>query len=509
MQKKLEALLTEPLVFAQCCKVVNKQGKTVNFVPNIQQKELVEGLEKYNIILKSRQLGITTVSCMLSLYHAITKPNSHCMLISYSLDSASSIFDKLKQMYEDLPKPLKLKEVANNRSMLKFNNGSKITVCTLSSKELGRGSSICFCHISELAFAKQEMVKKQLLAIEQALLPNATLIIESTANGLNEFSDLWEKAENGDNLYKPFFFSWIDDKVMFADEYKAFSKRYIATKGHKLKESELDITEKAYFEQGASLEQLMWRRLKVANSSEESFRQEYPASPIEAFVTSGNNIFDGDNIQKQSNAKRNEKRFTNIKSISALLKPYLSSYLTIWKEPIRGMKYYIGVDASEGVGQDYSVITVLDADADQVAEFRTNRIQPFEIANITNEIGRYYNNALIVVEKASGGHIILDRLRNTYKYMNLYKSKQYDEKGRKVKKIGWTTSQKTKPILINDFVEFFVNGDVNIRSMSLLSEMKTYVFSNGSANAERGLHDDCVISMALSIQGLKSGVNYI
>lgn len=507
--EKLKRILSSPILWGEnFCKVIDKQGKKVQFILNPQQRELVENLDKYNIVLKSRQLGITTVSCMLSLYYAITRPSSHCMLISYSLDSANTIFDKLKQIYDDLPQAIRPKDIANNRKVLKFENGSKITVTTMGSKEIARGSSLAFVHISEVAFCKQELVSKQILAIEQALLPDGRIILESTANGLNEFSNMWERAEQRESLYRPFFFSWIDDKIMFAEEYESFTKRYISLYGDSLTFEELEPEEKTYYDLGASLKQLMWRRLKIANSSEQQFKQEYPATPIEAFITSGNNIFNSAKIQEEYNQRKMIERLTDIPNIPVLLKPYIRSSLTVWEAPKNGDRYYIGVDASEGIGQDYSVIDIYNEDAIEVAQFRSNKIQPYEIANICNELGLWYNRALLIVEKASGGHIILDRLRNTYHYKNMYKHKDYDQKGKMVKKIGYKTTAKTKPILINDFVELWESNDMVIRSLTTLNEMKTYMFSNGSMNGEVGTHDDTVIATALAVQGIKSGINY-
>ena len=508
--EKLKKIMADPILWVETfCKIVDKRGITVPFIMNPQQKELVNNLSKFNIVLKSRQLGITSVSCGLSLYYAITKPNSHCMLVSYSLDSASSIFDKLKSVYDMLPNSIKPKEIANNRSSLKFSNGSKITVTTMGSKELARGTSLQFVHLSELAFCKQELVSKQLLAIEQAMLPDGKLIIESTANGLNEFSELWDKAEQGISLYKPFFFSWIDDKIMFKEEYKQSTERYKAFKGAYLSVDELEPIEQDYMVLGASIEQLMWRRIKIMNSSEQQFNQEYPATPLDAFITTGCNIFSSAKVQEQFNQRKNIERLTNIASLPSELNPYIRTYFTVWEEPKRGVKYYVGVDSAEGIGQDSTVIDIYKEDAVQVAQFRSNKIQAYDIASICNQIGLWYNRALIVVEKASTGGVILDRLRNSYHYKNLYKHKDYDQKGKMVKKIGWKTSSKTKPLLINDLAEWFHNDEMFIRSTATLSEMRTYIYDGSSTNAEIGKHDDCVIASALAVQGIKSGINYL
>lgn len=507
IEDKLKLILLSPINWIQSfCTIVNKQGKKVPFKLNEQQKYLLKNFDKYNIVLKSRQLGITSVACGYSLYIATTQPDSHCLLISYSIDSANAIFDKLKSLYNELPEVIKLKDIANNKKELKFENGSKITVSTMGNKDIARGSTLRYVHLSEMAFMKQDMISKQLLAIEQALAPNGLVVIESTANGLNEFSNLWEKAENKENLYKPFFFSWIEDKLMFKEEYKEFTQRYIAIHDSELTEDELDENEQLYFKMGASIEQLMWRRIKIMNSSEEQFKQEFPATPIEAFVTSGANVFNAERVQTEYN------RVKLINPIKNQLIPSLKlygSYINVWKLPVNGEKYSIGVDASEGIGQDSSVISVYDFNGFQCLEFRSNKIQPHKVAEICNDIGIWYNRGLIVVEKASGGNVILDRLKHTYKYNNLYKHKDYDKvTGKTVKKIGWVTTNKSKPLLINDFIEWWENDDIVINSTNLLNEMKVYQYTDGKMNAQNGSHDDCVIASALAIQGIKSNIYY-
>ena len=231
---------------------------------------------------------------------------------------------------------------------------------------------------------------------------------------------------------------------------------------------------------------------------------------MEAFITSGANIFDTQKIIDIYNQVSNLKPLTNaeIYNLPPVLKPYNRNYLKIWDAPEPKIKYVIGVDASEGVGSDYNVIHVYTNDLVQVAEFRSNKTPPHEVAKITYELAVWYNTALVVVEKASGGHIVLDRLRNTYNYKNLYKHKDYDSRGIMVKKIGFNTNPKTKPILINDFVELFDNNDIHIKSLALLNEMKTYEYADGKMNAIIGKHDDTVIATALAIQGVRSGVRY-
>ena len=107
----------------------------------------------------------------------------------------------------------------------------------------------------------------------------------------------------------------------------------------------------------------------------------------------------------------------------------------------------------------------------QCAELYTNTIAPYRLAEVLLKLAQFYNGALCVIEKASAGHTVIDKMRNEYAYPNLYKSKQYDSAGQLRRKPGFETTKKSRPILINDFREAFENGEVCINSKTLLSEM--------------------------------------
>ena len=501
--KKLKKILASPVLWAKYfLKIADKTGKIVPFNLNPQQRQLVKNLEKYNIILKSRQLGITSVSCALSLYYCHTEPGAVCLLMSYSQDSARAIFEKLKFMWAEMPDAIRLPELTNNRSELKFSNGSRIIVATCGSKDVGRGTTLRFVHLSEYAFFRADKAKAHLLAIEQALRPDGKIIIESTANGLNHFSELWNKAENGENMYSPFFFGWVQDRLMFRDEYRLFAQRYKRLNGKLPEINELDETEQALMEQGATVEQVVWRRLKIANSSPEEFRQEFPSNPLEAFVSTGQNFFNtslvADRAAFVAPSVKPPERFWKIPS------------LTFWRLPEAGKRYYMGVDTAEGIGQDHSAVEIVDGDGYQCAELYSNTIKPYQLAVTVLELAQYYNNALAVVEKASAGHIVVDKLRNGYHYPNLYKSKQYDSVGRMKRRPGWETTGKTRPIMLGDFAEQLERGEVWINSKSLLGEMRMFINKEGGRTEHAGkTGDDCIFAFAMALQGQKSGLWYI
>lgn len=509
-EEKLKIIISDPIMWMETfVSVPNKKGEVVTFKLTPQQKYLMKRKEKYNIVLKSRQLGISTVAMAYSLYLTLTRANTTCLMMSFSMKSVSEIFSKLRAIYDYLPDFVKLKETANNRTELSFVNNSKIIVATCGSKDNARGSTLAFCHLSEVGLMNENL-ESQLVAIEQALAPGGCMILESTAKGLNKFHDLFQGAVSDENNYYPFFFPWYQDRNMFADEYKEFSEIWKARNGKYLTEDELDGAEQWLYEKGTTLEMLMWRRVKIKNSGLDNFKQEFPSTYIEAFLNSdGANIFD---------VKCIHERLINIDKYSPLLKiprdiPDIikqnKQYLKIWKYPVVGAKYYFGVDSAEGLGgtHDYSVIEVLDKEGVQCAEFRTNKIKPYAFAEILYQLAVYYNKALLCIERASAGMTIIEKMKDTYRYYNMMKFKTFDAKGKRTSKWGWETTQVSKPKMINDFVEIFETGQMCVNSKELLNEMKFFQSVDGKMYGISG-HDDTVMAMALAIVSLLNKVHY-
>ena len=144
-----------------------------------------------------------------------------------------------------------------------------------------------------------------------------------------------------------------------------------------------------------------------------------------------------------------------------------------------------------------------------MAMFKSNKIKPYEFAEFINSLGHYYNKAYLVVEKASGGHAVIERLRYDHKYMNMAKYKSYDEFNRVKWQIGFDTNAKTKSLIINDLQELFDKGALLINSEELIEELKVFVVKdNGTMGAMNGYHDDLVMALALAIVGMKSNKYY-
>lgn len=241
---------------------------------------------------------------------------------------------------------------------------------------------------------------------------------------------------NIDNItqsaFKPFFFNFINGRTLFESQYKQAVKLYKPqNNGKMLTEDDYDDEEKRLAKLGMTPDQAIWRRQKISTSSPEAFRVEFPATPEESFLATGTSVFDSMRVSKlqQALVAKNIKPLTKnqIVGIPAILQTYLGKSLSVWKIPQHGMKYYIGVDVSEGLGgkHDYSTMFVMDRNGHQVAEFRNNSIKPYLFADIVDAMGRWYNKALLTVEKASGGHSVIERLRYEKHYMNMTKYKTY------------------------------------------------------------------------------------
>ena len=514
-EQKFLKVWSNPYLFTKnFMKITDKKGKVVPFKWNKPQKDFVDNLDSYNIILKSRQMGLSVCVCSLAIYYAITEPNCVCMMLSHNDESTRAIFNKLKAIYNSIPNSIRPKLVRNNRAELQLANGSIISCSTMGRTDKGRGNTAKLIHISEFAFVDSEIANKQLLSLEQALRPDGHLIIESTANGLNFFHNHYQKAKKNENAYKSFFYNYIDGSCMFEDEYKKYKRIFKNINGRNFSEKDLTDEERKLINDydDMTLDILCWRRLKIQNSSVEQFNQEYPLNDDMAFITTGDSVFDNERISSVLRAIQVNKTTFIPKGkldLPSIMNRYYGKSFFMYEKPRENAKYYVGVDTSEGIGKDNSTCVVMDKQGREVAMFKDNKIKPYQFAEFVNSLGRYYNRAYLVVEKASGGHSVIERLRYEYKYMNMAKYKSYDQFNRVQWQIGFDTNSKTKGLIINDLREMFEKGQILINSADIVEEMKTYeIKNNGSMGAMSGYKDDLVMATALAIVGVKDGKYY-
>lgn len=493
-------------------KIVDKQGKVVPFKLTDEQRYVLENLADTNIILKSRQLGISSVIMAESIREVITRSNCTCALISHTTSSCNAVFAKLKQMYSSMPEWLKPKLIENNRQALTLENGSQIVCLTAGNKDLLRGSTVNgIAHCSEFAFWKDQ--DRQLKSLTQACSDTAKIVIESTANGYNKFSEMYMQAKHHENTYKSFFFGWINGYALFENQYKNAVEKFKNLNHGSAKITDFSDEELRLKALGASDRQLIWRRDKIGQNGEEAFKVEFPSTDEECFITTGTQIFDVDRIAKLLATAIFPKPLAYQKCLGlnkGMIRWIVNNSFRVFELPQNKTRYYMGVDVSEGIGQDSSTFLIFTKDGKNVAAFSNNKIKPYEFADVCYMVGTWYNTAQLIVEKASGGHSVIERLHINLHYRNMAKYKTYDEFNRMQWKIGFETTSKSKGIAVNDAVEWFDKGWVQINDKQTLEEMRTFVFeSNGSMNAVSGAHDDMVSALWLTIQGIKSGLWYL
>jgi len=499
-------------------RIIDNNGDEIPFILNEQQEYFYNEMDKFNIISKSRQLGFTTYSLAYCLWLACTKANTNCLIVSYNVESTQSIFERLKQMYVSIPDKYKSAEKRNNRMELLLENNSRIIVKTAGVKSLGRGMTLQYVLLSEFAFYNDDQQKDTLVSLEQALAKNndSKIVIETTSNGYNYYQKLFMSAYKGNSKYKSYFFPWTSSATsnQFKHEITLAEKWFRANnKGHRMEPQHLERDEIPLREQGISFRLLMWRRFKLQDIDIEFFQQEYPSTPEESFRATSRSIFDTQKITERLSYILPPLRVNEInKELPLSLSSYLNKGFFIYKNVKPAERYYIGVDTSSGSGGDYSAISVFNSEGEQVATFFDNKIPVYKFSQIVYDIGMYFNYAFLVVEKNSFGQSVIEKLRQEFQYLNMYKMKQFDERGRKRYKIGWVTTSVTKPKLINDYKEQFEMDLILLNDNETLEEMKIFTsYENGKTGNIRGegFHDDLVISSALAVQGMKCGKWYV
>ncbi|HDR7414092.1 TPA: terminase family protein [Bacillus toyonensis] len=518
-EEKLQIINNDPVLWLKnFVKITTNTGEYINFVVNDQQKKFIDEMGRFNVIAKARQIGFSTMSLALCLWMAMNRPRTNYLIVSYKQESSTSLFDKLKMMYDDLPhdKFKFPKDVQNNRGQMKFDNGSSITLATAGGKDVGRGTTYEYILLSEFAFYENQ--ESILLSAEQALAKSKTskLVIETTSNGFNSYQKLFMNAWHGKSKYKPFFFPFYSSSYtkQFKHEYNEAEAWYKATnKGNRLTRDDLDDDEIVLHDAGASLKQLMWRKWKLLDMTLQQFYQEFPATPMESFIASGLNVFDNGKIAERLEFVAEEMEVKDLKDvIPSVLSSIIKKKLHIYHLPQKGIKYYMGIDTAGGVGGDNTTICIIDKEGTQVASFYDNKTPIHDMAEITNEIGRFYNYAYIVVERQGFGIPLIERLRGEYYYMNIHKHKQFDQRtGRKSIKLGFNTSQVSKNIMITDLKEQFELGMILINCSETLKEMQIFVEKDGKTGNKGGNnnHDDLVIAIGLAVQGIKTNKWYV
>ena len=493
-----------------CLKIKTKSGTVVPFRLNDAQRKLYAVAKRQQdagkpvrlIILKARQLGFSTLTEGLIFHACATRKNVNALIVAHREDATANLFRMSKLFYDELPAPVKPMLRASNAQELVFENPSKlrserearpglrsrIRCATAGGRGIGRSDTLQCVHLSEYAFWPDGADGKAstLAGILQAVpsLPGTMVVIESTANGFEDFKERWDAAVAGENDFEPVFFAWFENPD--------YSMPVVPGTEWTPEEREL---RDAY---RLTDEQLQWRRWCIANNcggSLDMFRQEYPASPGEAFLHSGTGVFDNEQIvlrleRLPSPAGRGE--FTGGEWTESE-----TGAITLYELPEEGVPYVLGGDTA-GEGSDYFTAIVIDNVTGRIAAKLRQKYSEPEYVRQIYALGRFYNDALVAIETNFSTYPVM-KLQEM-EYPNQYSREREDTYTRQMRKsYGFRTDRQSRPRAIANLVEVFSSHPEWFTDRELLEEMLTFCYNEDHRpEALAGKHDDLVMGAAIT-----------
>ena len=490
-------LLTHYPTYAQLClKIRTKSGKVEPFLLNDAQryldKRIYEQLSLTGkvrlVVLKGRQQGCSTYVEGRYYWKTSNRKGQRAFILTHEAEATANLLDMVDRYHRHVPlwaaRPLE-RSSARELEFADLDSGYRIG--TAGNKGAGRSNTVQLFHGSEVAFWPN--AEKHLAGVLQAVPdePGTEVVLESTANGVGGvFYDYVMDARAGLGDFELVFIPWfwqreytsvVPDDFQITDEELELKRLYDLTDG-----------------------QLVWRRKKIYElKSVDLFKQEYPCTVDEAFLFSGRPRFDPNHTQAAA-LECYQPRF-NCQLTPTGIDREKPGLLLVWEPPKTGEQYAIGVDVAEGLEKgDFSSIDVLDRSGYQVAHWQ-GHVEPDELGEMLNQLGRWYNTALIGVERNNHGLTTITKLKDL-KYPNQYQEIHVDQKTRKkTKRLGWLSTTKSKPLMIDHLAALARDGSSGICHTETVKEMQTYVIEdNGATNAQEGCFDDRVMSYGIAQQ---------
>ena len=411
----------------------------------------------YSIVLKSRQLGISTLAAGYSLWLMLFYKDKNVLCLATKQETAKNMVTKVRFMYDHLPAWLKIPADENNKLSLKLSNGSQIKAVSAAG-DAGRSEAVSLLLVDEAAFI--DNIGEIWASAQQTLATGGGAIVLSTPYGTgNWFHQTWVKAEadtsNNPNKFLPIKLPW-----------------YV----HPERNEE-------------------WRKLQDELLGDPRLAaQECDCD----FATSGDTVFFPEYIEFYEKTYMKEP----------IERRGADKNLWIWEPVDYSRSYMVVADVARGDSKDYSAFHIIDIETNtQVGEYK-GQLSTTEFGHLLVGIATEYNEALLVVENANIGwstiQTILDR-----GYKNMYFSSKSDKADASTYfdkysdnsnlTAGFTNSLKTRPMVINKFREYIGDKSVIIQSKRLVEEMKVFIWKNGRPEAQSGYNDDLIMSFGIGM----------
>jgi hypothetical protein len=496
--------------------------------------EIAKGLREdihFFVILKGRQLGITTISLALDLYWHFIHNGLQGTLTTDTEENRDMFRSTLAMYMEGLPKEWRIPLLAHNRNQLQLKNRSRLfyQVAGLRAKgSLGRGKAITFLHGTETSSWGDEEGLASLLASLAETNPNRLYIFESTARGFNMFHDMYVTAKRA-RTQRAIFCGWWRNQFYSVDGDSQIYKVYWDGKlTSEEKEWTRDI--KKLYDVEINSRQMAWWRWKLAEGIKDDalMYQEFPPTEDYAFVMTGTSFFSNarctDMMKIAKKIGCDYYRYSmgaNFLDTEVLKSTERLATLKVWEEPVDTGYYVIGADPAYGSSDwaDRFCIQVFRCYADgmeQVAEFASPEMNTYQFAWVIAHLAGAYKNSTLNLEVNGPGQAVINELRNLkrqasmlsgqagYDLMNVLGSmsnyiwRRNDTLGGISNSIGWITTAQTKERMLSYMKDYFERNMMAIYSTELIEEMKTIVRDGSSIEATGRNKDDRVMAAALA-----------
>ena len=496
--------------------------------------EIAKGLQDdihFFVILKGRQLGITTISLALDLYWHFTHPGLQGTLTTDTEENRDMFRSTLAMYMEGLPKEYRIPLLAHNRNQLSLKNRSRLfyQVAGLRAKgSLGRGKAITYLHGTETSSWGDEEGLASLLASLAETNKDRLYIFESTARGFNMFHDMYTTAKKA-RTQRAIFCGWWRNELYAADPDSSVYKVYWDGKlTPEEKEWTRDI--KKLYDVEINSRQMAWWRWKMFEGIKDDslMYQEFPPTEDYAFVMTGTSFFSNsrctDAFKKAKSKSYDSYRYifgANFPDTEVIKSTERLATLKVWEEPVYTAYYVIGADPAYG-SSDWAdrfciqIYRVYADGLDQVASFATSEMNTYQFAWVIAHLAGAYKNSTLNLEVNGPGQAVINELRNLKRQatslggamgaelMNVYGSMQNyiwrrnDTLGGVSNSIGWLTTAATKERMLTYMKDYFERNMMNIYDIDTIDEMKTVVRDGGSIEATGRNKDDRVIASALA-----------
>lgn len=406
---------------------------------------------RFTICKLPRQSGKSTTMVSYLLHHVLFNQDKKVAILANKLTTARELLQRLKKSYENLPKWLQQGIVEWNKLSIHLENGSKVIASSTSSSAV-RGDTYSIILLDEFAFVPNNIAEDFFNSVYPTISSGEStkVVIVSTPKGMNMFYKMWKNAENEKNSYIPIEVHWNE----------------IPGRDKKFKEE------------------------TIRNTSERQWMQEFEC----AFLGSEDTLI--------SSAKLASMIFED---------PIRSAVdgLDIFEEPKKDNVYIMCVDTCRAQGADYHAFSVVDVTQmpyKMVAKYRNNTLPVLMYPTVIDKMGKYYNNAHILLEINDVGSEVADILYQEMEYENVLLVSNRGKKGQKVDggfgesgkvQFGVRTSYQIKKLGCSILKEMIEQDKLTITDLDVISEFSTFVSKGISYEASEGYHDDLVDTLIL------------